>query len=157
VDVDVVDDDVNMLSLYAGMMEALNYQAQLFSSPIKYLEYMRSSCYEPPKLTIISDVNMPLMSGYEFMRAVRAVSPSQRFVIVTGAPDVQVQDEFSCFYLTKPFRLATLGNILRGISQCHESGAHPESIKCASIDDRCDFCLVEWKCPRAADNRKPMK
>jgi len=51
VDVDVVDDDVNMLSLYAAMMEAINYQVQLFSSPIDYLDYMRSSQYAPPQIS----------------------------------------------------------------------------------------------------------
>jgi len=157
VDVDVVDDDVNMLSLYAAMMEAINYRVQLFSSPIDYLDYMRSSQYAPPKLAIISDVNMPIMSGYEFMSAVRTVIPNQRFVIVTGSPDVPLEDEFSCFYLTKPFRLATLENVLRGISQCNENGAHPDRIKCASIDDRCDFCLSAWECPRDIGDRKLMK
>jgi len=157
VDVDVVDDDDNMLTLYAGVMEALNYRTQLFSSPVDYLEYMRSSGYVAPTLAILSDVNMPILSGYEFMRAVRAVNPDQRFVIVTGSPDVPIQDEFSCFYLTKPFRLAKLADVLRGIAKCNESGAHPDIIKCASIDDRCAFGLEAWRCPRAVEDRKSMK
>ena len=153
-DVDIVDDDGNVRTLYAGMMEALNYRTQLFSSPIDYLEYMRSSDYLPPNLTILSDVNMPIMSGYEFLRAVRAVSRNQRFVIVTGSPDVPIKDEFACFYLTKPFRLAKLADVLQGIALCNGGGAHPDIIKCALIDDRCAFQLKAWKCPRALEERK---
>ena len=151
-DIHIVDDEEIMRSLYAGMMDALNYTAQLFTGPDHYLEYMASTDYLPPKLAILSDVQMPVMSGYEFMCAVRKRYPHQRFVIVTGSPEVPTQDEFACFYLLKPLRLAKLEKVLQAFSLCNEKGAHSDVIRCASIDDRCAFCVNAWKCPRSGDS-----
>lgn len=147
-DIHLIDDDESMCTLWVEMIETLKYQAQSFSSPGAYLEYMGSSDFLPPKLGILSDVNMPFMSGYEFMAAVRKVYPHLRFVILTGSPDVPTQDEFACFYLTKPISLLKLKKVLQGLSMCNENGAHPGVIGCESIDDRCEFCVDAWKCPR---------
>jgi len=149
-DVHIVDDEESIRTLYADMFETLNYRAQLFSSATDYLEYMTSADYLPPKLAILSDVNMPAMSGYELMAAVRESYPHKRFIISTGSPEVPTQKESSCFYLTKPIRFAKLKSVLRGLSLCNEGGALPGIIGCESIGDRCDFCVAAWECPRNA-------
>ena len=151
VDVHIIDDVKIMLTLYADMMESLNYKAQLFSSPVDYLEYINSAEYLPPKLAIITDIDMPDMSGYELIDAVRKLNPSLRFVIATGSPDVPTEGDSVCFYLTKPFRVADLDKILRGVSQCNKIGALPDVIKCASLDNRQDFSIGPWRCPRKGD------
>ncbi|MFT7246617.1 MAG: two-component system C4-dicarboxylate transport response regulator DctD [Candidatus Azotimanducaceae bacterium] len=148
VDIDIVDDEESVRTLYIDMLEALNYQARPFANPGDYLEFMGSVDYSPPKLAIVSDVNMPTMSGYEFMHAASTLHPHLRFVVATGSPEVPVKDEFACFYLTKPFELKKLQEILQALEQCNEGGAHPDVIRCASIDDRCSFCVSAWRCPR---------
>ena len=147
-DIHFVDDDAGVRIVFVEMAKALSYQAQSFSCPDEYLKYMASTDYLPPKLAILSDVNMPDMSGYEFMGAVRRVYPQQRFVIFTGSPEVPTRDESACFYLTKPIRLPKLKKIMEGLSLCDGNGAHPDVIGCESIDDRCDFCVAAWKCPK---------
>lgn len=146
-DIHLVDDNEFVRIFAVEMIEALNYQVLSFASPDDYLKYMDSTDYLPPKLGIFSDVEMPIMSGYEFMAAVRKVYPHQRFVILTGSPDVPTQDDFACFYLTKPIRLSKLKEILEGFSLCYKNGAHPDVIGCKTLDDRCEFCISAWECP----------
>jgi DNA-binding NtrC family response regulator len=145
-DVHIVDDESFLRIIYVQMMNALNYQAQAFSCPDEYLKYMASAAYSPPKLGILSDVNMPAMSGYELMAAVRKFYPHSRFIIATGSPKEPTLDESACYYLVKPVRLEALEKVLRGASRCNESGARPDVIGCESIDDRREFCVNEWKC-----------
>jgi len=151
VDVDIVDDDECMRALLASLMDALNYQAQVFPCPSDYLKYMSRVDYLPPKLAILSDVDMPHMSGYEFMNAVRKLNPHIRVVIATGSPSIPTLDEYACFYLTKPFALNKLKRIFQAISLCNKNGPNPDVLKCTSIDDRNYFCVKAWKCPRSSD------
>jgi len=148
VDVDIVDDDESMRTLLSSLMDALNYKTQEFSCPTDYLEYMSRVDYFPPRLAIISDVDMPLMSGYEFINAVRNLNPHIRVLIATGSPGIPALDDSACFYLAKPFDLKKLKRIFLAISLCNKSGPNPDVLKCTSIDDRNDFCVKDWKCPR---------
>jgi len=148
VDVDIVDDDESVRILVSSFMDALNYQTQVFSCPSDYLEYMSCVNYLPPRLAIISDVDMPLMSGYEFINAVRKLHPHIRVLIATGSPGIPALDDSTCFYLAKPFDLKKLKRIFLAISLCNKNGANPDVLKCTSIDDRNDFSIKCWKCPR---------
>jgi len=148
VDVDIVDDDECMRSLLSSLMDVLNYQAQVFSCPSDYLEYMGSVDYIPPKLAIISDVDMPVMSGYDFINAVRKLNPHIRVVIATGSPGIPTLDDYACFYLAKPFDLNKLKKIFQAISICDQTGPNPDLLECNFIDDRNDFCVTGWTCPR---------
>jgi len=147
-DIHVVDDETIVRTLIAEMVRGLDYQSMEFSSPEHYLEYMNSIDYTPPKMAILSDVMMPNMSGYELMNAVRKRYPRQRFIICTGTPEQATLENFACFYLVKPLRLEDLKKILQAIYLCNRNGPHPDTYKCASIDDRCQFGIGEWKCPR---------
>jgi len=149
VDLHIVDDEIEMRNLYSSIVNAFNYQAMLFCSADEYLEYMISPAYLPPQLAVLTDVDMPKMSGYELMRDVRNLVPHQRFLIVTGSPNISTLDNYSCFYLTKPFHLKKFSKILEALALCRKDGAQPEIIQCASIDDRCNFCVSGWKCPQS--------
>jgi len=148
VDVDIVDDDECMRTLISSLMDVLNYQTQVFSCPTDYLEYMAGVDYLPPRLAILSDVDMPAMSGYEFVNAVRKLNPHIRVVIATGSPGITALDDSACFYLAKPFDLKKLERIFQAISLCNKKGPNPDLLKCTSIDDRNDFCVKGWRCPR---------
>jgi len=147
-DIHVVDDERIVRTLIAEMVNSLGYQSQVFSGPEDYLEYMNSIDYAAPQLAILSDLMMPVMSGYELMNTVLKRFPQQRFIICTGSPEQATQEDFACFYLVKPLRLKNLEKILRAISMCNKNGPHPDTYKCASIDDRSHFCIKAWKCPR---------
>jgi len=52
------------------------------------------------------------------------------------------------FLLGKTIVLGKFEKILQAIYLCNKNGPHPDTYKCASIDDRCQFGIGEWKCPR---------
>ncbi len=150
-DIHIIDDDESMRTIYTAFAQSLNYRAKAFSSPHAYLEYMGCGEYLRPNLTILSDVEMPKMSGYELMDRVRKAYPDQRFIIfTTGAPHSDPKNEFACFYLTKPVSIGKLEEVFKALSLCVESGPS-ERIGCASIDDRRDFRIKDWHCPLRAN------
>lgn len=148
-DIHIIDDDKLMRAFLVDVMESLNYQTRPFACPGDYLKYMGSTDYVPPKLGILSDVNMPIMSGYELMAAVRKVYPQQRFVIFSGAPDEPTQNDTAYIYLAKPMQLAALEEVLQGFYLCNENGENTGVIGCEAIDNSCDFCLITWECPQS--------
>ena len=141
-DVHIIDDERSTRTLYVGMMSALGYQAQAFSSSDDYLEYMGSPDYLPPKLAILSNLDM---SEYEFMNAVGELNPHKRFVIITDSSEEPTHDEFAYFYLAKSFSSAVLEKVLQGASLCKEDKAHPDILVC--FLSRRAPCVNEWKIP----------
>ena len=151
VDIHIIDDDEILRSIYTAFARSLNYRAKAFSGPDAYLEYMGCGEYLPPNLTILSDVEMPKMSGYELMDMVRKTYPDQRFIIFTGgAPHIDPKNEFACFYFIKPVSIGKLEEVFKALSLCVESGPS-NRIGCASIDDRRAFCIKDWHCPLRAN------
>jgi two-component system chemotaxis response regulator CheY len=65
---------------------------------------------------VVSDFNMPEMSGMELLRALAAEPACPRFGFVTSEASPQVQQEAheagACFVITKPFTASTLGEAL---------------------------------------------
>lgn len=152
-DIHIVDDDETLRSIYTTFARHLNYRAKAFSGPDEYLEHMGCGEYSPPVLTILSDVEMPKMSGFELMSAVRKVSPDQKFIIFTGGtPSIESKKELACFYFLKPISIGQLEKVFKAISLCVKSGPSTACIECASIDDQRDlFFFKDWHCPLAAN------
>ncbi|MGY2733895.1 response regulator transcription factor [Sphingomonas sp. UYP23] len=75
----IVDDDASVRRAMGNLVESLGYQAQVFDSGRSLLEedLSRFGC-------VISDLQMPGMSGLELQRALIDVAPDMPFVVMTA-------------------------------------------------------------------------
>lgn len=67
----VVDDDLEVHRLIRTMLKRGEYALQAFFDPVKALESARESA---PDL-VISDVMMPMMDGWTFVKSLRSIAP----------------------------------------------------------------------------------
>jgi two-component SAPR family response regulator len=142
----IVDDNAMVREILAELIRESGHHASPFNCPVKYLGLIKTPEYVSP-VAIFSDVKMPQMNGYDFMYQVKLAKPQQKFVMITGTPELEhVYKHLACMYLHKPFRLESLKHIVTAMMQCHEKGDSPE-IGCIHLDNRSQFGLGEWECP----------
>jgi FixJ family two-component response regulator len=81
----VVDDDPRILGSLESLLESAGYVVRLFSSATALLEsggLREIDC-------LISDVGMPVMDGFELVRAIETARPGLPTILITGRPDLQ--------------------------------------------------------------------
>ncbi|TDQ38198.1 response regulator [Thiopseudomonas denitrificans] len=108
----VVDDDLLAAEMTGAILEASGYQPLIAENAIEGLELLGTN---PDIAMVVSDLNMPLVSGIDFFRELREQGRQIPFILLTGdAPDSLLQSEpdlNAC--LTKDFDLAeTLPSIV---------------------------------------------
>jgi len=142
----VVDDNLVGGKITAKIINLFNAESAVFSSAIDYLEYAKGSDYRKPS-AIFTDVLMHKMDGYELMEEILAIHPDQKFVIISGRPDLNHPfKKRACFYLSKPFYARDVEKIINRIRQCEKAGPSVDHA-CAGICDCREFALSDWKCP----------
>lgn len=144
-DLHIIDDDVSICALLAEMSDYLGFSAQTFYSPKTYLALTEN--LPPPLLSILTDIKMPEMNGFELMDEVRKKNADQKFVVISGSPYEKPHDEFACFYLLKPFTLHKFKATLLTLSSCAKQGPDPDLYDCDNIGERNAFCIEGWHCP----------
>ena len=112
----VVDDDRDILSLIRDIVARFgNVDVECFNSPQDALAAFEA---EPGAFEfVITDLEMPGMTGIELSRHLRALSPSLRILLSTGSEilsDEEAAQKGFCGLLRKPFPLAALLTRLRG-------------------------------------------
>jgi FixJ family two-component response regulator len=98
----IVDDDESGREGLANLMAALGYEAEAYSSAEEFMKSARRDRVG----CLISDVNMPGMSGPELHRKLAGLGESIPTIFVTAYPDEEVRRRalaggVSC-YLKKP-------------------------------------------------------
>jgi DNA-binding NtrC family response regulator len=113
----VVDDDYDIASLIKIDLEKMGLSVSSFTDPSLALEEFskKSSDYE----LVISDIRMPSMNGYEFIKQVKKIKPQVNVILMTA---FQIEDkEFHRIlpsikingFLQKPFSIGQLNDIIR--------------------------------------------
>jgi len=143
-DFHVVDDEPSIVQIVVAALTKTGYSVQGFGSAKAYLTMLQSGELALPK-GVITDVCMPDMSGRDLMKAIRAMNPAQRFVVMTGFSDQAFGDRDACMYIAKPFRIPELLKMAEAIVGCSSDGASAKH-GCAAIGNAEDF-VVSWKCP----------
>jgi two-component system, response regulator, stage 0 sporulation protein F len=114
----VVDDEhdiVNQIKRLLGDMDGFKVCA--FINPFAALEHFSSCCKDHQ--IVISDIRMPGMSGYEFVKHVKKINPQVKIILMSSfekddnnildvLPDVKIDT-----FLQKPFSLDILTNIMK--------------------------------------------
>ena len=80
----VVDDDPGILRSLENLLESADHAARVFASAEALLE---SGCLAEIDC-LISDIDMPVMDGFELLRAVRAARPELPIILITGYPEM---------------------------------------------------------------------
>ena len=105
----LVDDDDGSRDAMTRTLERVGYSLHAFASAEEALEKLRDGEQVD---AIVSDVRMPGMDGYEFLREVRAEYPNLPFLLVTAYADVKdavaALQEGADDYLTKPVKVQEL-------------------------------------------------
>jgi putative two-component system response regulator len=103
-----VDDEQSILRLISRLLEMKGYQVTTSNDPEAVVIGFREGAWD----VVITDVNMPGMSGLELLRALRSRQPDLPIVVVTGEATVdtaiQALREGATGMLIKPFTAAEL-------------------------------------------------
>jgi len=101
--ISIVDDDESIRQAMRSLVCSLGFEAYTFASAEEYLgspEAGRTSC-------LISDVQLPNMSGLELHARMRARGQHTPVIFITGFPDrrieAQAKDAGAVGFLNKPF------------------------------------------------------
>ena len=100
----LVDDEESVCALLSERLSSAGFECSIRESGEKALELLESETFD----VIISDLNMPGISGLELLAIVRPKHPLVAFLMVTGVDDVRVgiqaMKQGADDYLTKPFQ-----------------------------------------------------
>jgi len=145
----VVDDDPALGEILTELITMFDHDVALFTCPVEYLKFLKTPAYVSP-VAIISDVKMPQMNGYDFMHQVKNIHPQQKFVMITGTPEMEhVHKNLACMYLCKPFAPDTLKTMTDILMRCQHSCCLQDD---EHIDDRAIFNITSWSCPHGPDD-----
>jgi FixJ family two-component response regulator len=104
----IVDDDEDVREAIRGLMRAMGFAAEAFSSAE---EFLRSSGMDRTGC-LIADVNMPGMSGLELCRRLLERGHAMPTILITAYPTEEVRSLALAAgvikFLTKPFAEAEL-------------------------------------------------
>jgi len=114
----VIDDQPVICAYISELLLQIGHESQLFSSPVTYIEHLKSDQYVKP-VAIFTDISMPSMGGYEMIRRVQLEYPDQRFIIVSGKPDLSSEfgDREEWLFLNKPFRSESLYRVVAKLNE----------------------------------------
>jgi FixJ family two-component response regulator len=122
--ISIVDDDESVRAAAKSLMESLGFAAEAFASAE---DFLNSSCHERTAC-LITDVQMPGMTGIELHQQLAASKEAIPTILITGYPDEEVRvralNAGVASYLTKPLNegelLASIYSILDRSDACRE-------------------------------------
>lgn len=108
----VVDDDPIIMRLVAEMLADLDYQVDTARNGLQALGAMSTCRYD----LVVTDLEMPVMSGYHLASRIKNESRDTKIVIMTGHCRNELADLMSTgpvdAWLFKPFDFSELCNVL---------------------------------------------
>jgi DNA-binding NtrC family response regulator len=131
----VVDDDSSLTELLVDTLDVIGYESFKAESAREALEIMHHEHVD----LVISDINMPEMSGIELLEQIKRENTAMPVMLITGISSTTIKDQaFSKGadgFLAKPFRIRTIeseiGKLLSGVKRR----------KIALIDDNEEFLM----------------
>jgi response regulator of citrate/malate metabolism len=116
-DVLIVDDDKMVLFIQDKMIQMSGFS----KSPYKYeeasqaLEYFKNSEGKPNEVVVFLDINMPYVSGWEFLEELKKQNIQQKVHVVMVTSSIDLKDKETAFeyenvvdYMIKPVTIENL-------------------------------------------------
>ena len=116
----VVDDENDIVNLIKQSLQINGQKVSAFTDPVMALEDFRINCKTCS--VILSDIRMPGMNGYEFVKKAKEIDKQVKVVLMSAfeigdkefhnlLPDVKVDA-----FLQKPFSLQKLNDVIEKIT-----------------------------------------
>ncbi|MFL6318183.1 MAG: response regulator [Nitrososphaeraceae archaeon] len=80
--IQVVDDEFDIVNIIKLYLQGIGLNALGFTDPLLALEHFRINCNDC--ILVISDIRMPGMNGFEFVRKIREISPTVRILLMSA-------------------------------------------------------------------------
>jgi len=118
-----IDDDDCVREAISEILSRKGWQVDAFSNAEDGLRALKAGGYD----VVLTDVNMPGLSGMNFLHAAREHAPEVPVVLVTGYPTIDIAVEAmkvgAVDFLAKPFKMEELEIIIRkAIGNARSSG-----------------------------------
>jgi len=101
----VVDDDELLARMVGELLRGEGYQVWTARDGLQGY----SSYYQHQAQTVVTDIDMPELDGFEMMRCIRAINPAAKVIYMSGAPEqyrrtlLKEGQIFGAGVLRKPF------------------------------------------------------
>jgi DNA-binding NtrC family response regulator len=80
--IQVVDDDFDILNVIKLYLQKVGLNVFGFTDPNLALEHFRINCKD--YILVVSDIRMPGMNGFEFVRKLREISPAIKVLLMSA-------------------------------------------------------------------------
>ncbi len=104
----LLEDDTLVAKSIRRMLTRRDYEVDMAGDPVEALGLFRAVAYD----VIISDINLPIRSGIDFLEEINKRSPGLPVILITGKPTVETAMDAvahnAFLYMAKPFRAAEL-------------------------------------------------
>jgi two-component system chemotaxis response regulator CheY len=114
----VVDDSLTIRIYHSSLLRNFGYEVDTAENGLEALEMAMKKKYD----LILSDINMPVMDGYEFVRKLRKME-EYRYTPVVFITTLNSEEDKrkalmagGTLYIVKPINLEVLEKILKSIS-----------------------------------------
>lgn len=112
----IVDDEPMMGRMIEASLAAHNYRTKAFQDPAVAVEAFR--CSDPKPELLITDYQMPEMTGLELIRQCKATEPRLKVILCSGT----IEEDFLTsvvpqpdIFLSKPFPTGTLLRAIKSL------------------------------------------
>jgi len=79
----VLDDEPDITAIVKKSLQDLGFRVSAFTDPVVALEYLKSNFRDCCSLTI-SDIRMPGINGYEFVKKVKEIKPEGKIILMSA-------------------------------------------------------------------------
>jgi DNA-binding NtrC family response regulator len=116
-----VDDESAIVDIIKQSLQRQEFKVCTFTDPFNALAHFNSASKEDYHHIVLSDIRMPGMNGYEFVRKVKESNPKVKIMLMSAfeiqekefhniLPDIKVDA-----FLQKPFSIQQLNNVVEKI------------------------------------------
>ncbi|MDQ7037868.1 MAG: response regulator [Aquificota bacterium] len=110
-----VDDSATMRNLVKMALESVGFQVDTAENGQVALDLTRKNSYD----LIITDINMPVMNGLEFLREFRAVNRTTPVLVLTTETETAKKEEAKRLgatgWIVKPFKPEDLVKVVKRV------------------------------------------
>lgn len=78
----VLDDEFDIISLIKQSLSRIGLHVYAFTDPLLALEHFRINCKN--YVLVVSDIRMPGMNGFEFVRKIREMNPAIKVLLMSA-------------------------------------------------------------------------